>query len=173
MKTTVKYTNVKYTESVREDGCKVIRCDLLAEVDFCKVNHGYLIFNVDDVYSTVKKRLNKNNDVVFHCTGTAVCSPADTYDFEIGRRLAYTRAQSIAFKKAAEMYYEAGRRFIDDLNNTVENCMRTAMGCDFHTYEIMYGEDAMQKYAEHVLGADGLEQFKADIHEPCDNTTGE
>jgi hypothetical protein len=165
MKTTVKYSNVKYTESTREDGCKVIRCDLLAEANVWNVKNGNLMIQPDDVWSLIKNRRNKDGNILFHCVGEAVCCPDDTYDFEVGRRLAYTRAQANAFKEAARLYAEIGRRFIEDLDNTINNCMRSAVSCDFHTYEIMYGAEAEDRFVKDRFGLDSLMDEVEDSNE--------
>lgn len=149
MKTTVRYSNVSYRDAI-EDGRKVVYCDLDAEIRVKNVKNGKELFETLDVKSFVKKRLNAQGNVVVKCTGRAACSPEDTFDPVLGKRLAYTRAQRQAFIEAANIYAEAGRRFIRDLENTIDNCINSSVSCDFHTFELMYGSDeAESKFFEH------------------------
>lgn len=165
MKTTLKYSKVNYSE-FEKDGLKGIHCDLVAEIQPYNIKDGWRIMGSDSVWPVIKKRQNKAGNIVIHTRGTAVCLPTDTYDFEIGRRLAYTRAQQAAFNQAARIYAEMLSRFTDDFADVINNCVSSAVGCDFHTYEIMYGEDAERKFTEDRF-ADLM------LNEDCEDTTVE
>jgi len=150
MKTTVKYSKVNYTE-FEKDGLKGIYCDLVAEIQPYNIRDGWRIMGSDSVYPVIKRRVNKDGNIVIHTRGKAVCMPTDTFDYEVGRRLAYTRAQKAAFNMAAQIYSDMFVRFAEDLHNVIENCISSAVGCDFHTYEIMYGDEAERKFSEDRL----------------------
>lgn len=151
MKTTVKYSKVNYTEFEKEDGLKGIYCDLVAEIQPYNIRDGWRLMASDSVYPVIKRRVNKDGNIVIHTRGKAVCLPTDTFDYEVGRRLAYTRAQRAAFNMAAQIYSEMFVRFAEDFHNVIENCISSAVGCDFHTYEIMYGDEAESKFSEDRL----------------------
>lgn len=151
MKTTVKYSKVNYSE-FEKDGLKGIQCDLVAEIQPYNIKDGWRVMASDAVWPVIKRYQNKSGNLVIHTRGTAVCLPTDTYDYEVGRRLAYTRAQKVAFRKAAAIYAEMFDRFAEDFSNVVNNCMSSAVGCEYHTYEIMYGDEAEKKFCEHRFG---------------------
>lgn len=148
MKTTVKYLNVDFKEVV-ENGINKVICTLTSEIQSNRVKYFNLIDAAFDV-KTLKRKYKRaeNGNVIIETTGVAKCNPDDKYNFEVGRRLAYTRAQSRAFERAVIFYDEVHRRFLADLNNTISNCLTSSVGCDYHTYELIYGEDAEDKFIE-------------------------
>lgn len=161
MKTTVKYSKESYREVTLEDGRKQIICDLVAEIKLFNIRNFEWLVNDEMVYAFLKGKLNKNGNYVIHTRGIATCAPSDEYNYEAGRRIAFTRAQREAFNTAAGVISEVARRFVDDLQNTAENCFMAADDCLFHTYVLMYGPDA----AEDKMIADYCKKYNISVEE--------
>lgn len=161
MKTTVKYSKESYREVTLEDGRKQIICDLVAEIKLFNIRNFEWLVNDEMVYAFLKGKLNKNGNYVIHTRGIATCAPSDEYNYETGRRIAFTRAQREAFNTAAGVISEVSRRFVDDLQNTAENCFMAADDCLFHTYVLMYGPDA----AEDKMIADYCKKYNISVEE--------
>lgn len=161
MKTTVKYSKESYREVTLEDGRKQIICDLVAEIKLFNIRNFEWLVNDEMVYAFLKGKLNKNGNYVIHTRGIATCAPSDEYNYETGRRIAFTRAQREAFNTAAGVISEVARRFVDDLQNTAENCFMAADDCLFHTYVLMYGPDA----AEDKMIADYCKKYNISVEE--------
>ena len=161
MKTTVKYSKESYREVTLEDGRKQIICDLVAEIKLFNIRNFEWLVNDEMVYAFLKGKLNKNGNYVIHTRGIATCAPSDEYNYETGRRIAFTRAQREAFNTAAGVISEVARRFVDDLQNTAENCFMAADDCLFHTYVLMYGPDE----AEDKMIADFCKKYNISVEE--------
>lgn len=161
MKTTVKYSKESYREVTLEDGRKQIICDLVAEIKLFNIRNFEWLVNDEMVYAFLKGKLNKNGNYVIHTRGIATCAPSDEYNYETGRRIAFTRAQREAFNTAAGVISEVARRFVDDLQNTAENCFMAADDCLFHTYVLMYGPDV----AEDKMIADYCKKYNISVEE--------
>ena len=134
MKTTVDYKSVKYTQ----DGNTVI-CDLVSEVRYDKVKHMEFFIDIPDVYAYIKKIADSKGNIVLHTRGVAKCLPTDTFDFETGRRIAYTRAQSEVFYKAADIYDEIIRRLEIDIDSVAINCYFAGHKCSQHIDDLIEG----------------------------------
>ena len=159
MKTTVKYSKENYREVVLEDGRKQIICDLVAEIKLFNIRNFEWLANDEMVYAFLKGKINKNGNYVMHTRGIATCAPSDEYNYETGRRIAFTRAQREAFNNAGNIITEITRRFIDDLQNTAENCFMSADDCLFHSYVLMYGIE----HAEEKLIADYCKKYNMSV----------
>lgn len=134
MKTTVDYKSVKYTQ----EGNTII-CDLISEIRYDKIKHMEFFMDIPDVYSYIKKIADSKGNIVLHTRGVAKCLPTDTFDYETGRRIAYTRAQAEVFAKATGIYDEIMRRLEIDIYATSLNCYLASIKCSQHIVELIEG----------------------------------
>lgn len=140
MKTTVKYHDVKYFEETVND-VKVVRCVLSAEVQLNRVKYIEHMLEAHDVKAYLKKRTRlANGNVLITASAIAKCNPTDEYNFEIGRRIAYTRAQEKAFIEAATIYDTIVSRMFTDIYNTTVNCLGSASACYSHAFHLAHPE---------------------------------
>lgn len=140
MKTTVKYHDVKYFEETVND-VKVVRCVLSAEVQLNRVKYIEHMLEAHDVKAYLKKRTRLDNgNVLISASAIAKCNPSDEYNFEIGRRIAYTRAQEKAFVEASIIYDTIVSRMFTDIYNTTVNCLGSASACFSHAFHLAHPE---------------------------------
>ena len=70
--------------------------------------------------------------------GKAKCSPDDTFDEEIGKKIAFKRAYKkyvMAKKKAVAAFLADTNKLVDELNDTVKNLMDSYDRADAHRTE--------------------------------------
>ena len=70
--------------------------------------------------------------------GKAKCSPDDTFDEEIGKKIAFKRAYKkyvMAKKKAVAAFLAENNKLVDELNDTVKNLMDSYDRADAHRTE--------------------------------------
>ena len=60
----------------------------------------------------------------------------DKFDYETGKNIAYTKAQSQVFRKAAEIYNEIFDRVIGGLGTISANAYVASVKCDIHAAEL-------------------------------------
>lgn len=127
MKTTVKTINVKYSQ----DG-NTITCDLLSEVQFMNVKNMDVFLDIPEVYAYVSNLVDSKGKYVVHTRGTARCLETDEFNYETGRRIAHTKAQSKIFRIANEFFATINDRATQDLMRCECNCVASEWQCYDH-----------------------------------------
>lgn len=127
MKTTVKTINVKYSQ----DG-NTITCDLLSEVQFLNVKNMDVFLDIPEVYAYVSSLVDSKGRYVVHTRGTARCLETDEFNYETGRRIAHTKAQSKIFRIANEFFATINDRATQDLMRCECNCVASEWQCYDH-----------------------------------------
>lgn len=127
MKTTVKTINVKYSQ----DG-NTITCDLLSEVQFMNVKNMDVFLDIPEVYAYVSSLVDSKGRYVVHTRGTARCLETDEFNYETGRRIAHTKAQSKIFRIANEFFATINDRATQDLMRCECNCVASEWQCYDH-----------------------------------------
>lgn len=127
MKTTVKTINVKYSQ----DG-NTVTCDLLSEVQFMNVKNMDVFLDIPEVYAYVSNLVDSKGKYVVHTRGTARCLETDEFNYETGRRIAHTKAQSKIFRIANEFFATINDRATQDLMRCECNCVASEWQCYDH-----------------------------------------
>lgn len=127
MKTTVKTINVKYSQ----DG-NTVTCDLLSEVQFMNVKNMDVFLDIPEVYAYVSNLVDSKGRYVVHTRGTARCLETDEFNYETGRRIAHTKAQSKIFRIANEFFATINDRATQDLMRCECNCVASEWQCYDH-----------------------------------------
>ena len=127
MKTTVKTINVKYSQ----DG-NTITCDLLSEVQFMNVKNMDVFLDIPEVYAYVSSLVDSKGRYVVHTRGIARCLESDEFNYETGRRIAHTKAQSKIFRIANEFFATINDRVTQDLMRCECNCVASEWQCYDH-----------------------------------------
>lgn len=127
MKTTVKTINVKYSQ----DG-NTVTCDLLSEVQFMNVKNMDVFLDIPEVYAYVSSLVDSKGKYVVHTRGTARCLETDEFNYETGRRIAHTKAQSKIFRIANEFFATINDRATQDLMRCECNCVASEWQCYDH-----------------------------------------
>jgi hypothetical protein len=127
MKTTVKTINVKYSQDVN-----TITCDLLSEVQFMNVKNMDVFLDIPEVYAYVSSLVDSKGRYVVHTRGTARCLETDEFNYETGRRIAHTKAQSKIFRIANEFFATINDRATQDLMRCECNCVASEWQCYDH-----------------------------------------
>ena len=127
MKTTVKTINVKYSQ----DG-NTITCDLLSEVQLMNVKNMDVFLDIPEVYAYVSSLVDSKGRYVVHTRGTARCLETDEFNYETGRRIAHTKAQSKIFRIANEFFATINDRATQDLMRCECNCVASEWQCYDH-----------------------------------------
>ena len=131
MKTTVEYKSVKF----RQDG-RTITCDLISEIKLDSVKNMQFFKQIPEVASYIKKISDARGKVILHTRGITTCLETDEFDYATGKNIAYTKAQSQVFKRAAEIYYEISRRVASELETIGVNSYVAATKCELHVGEL-------------------------------------
>lgn len=131
MKTTVEYKRVSYSNDT-----KTVKCDLVFAVQINRVQNIENLLRIPAVYSYVSKFADKHGNILMHTFGSATCNIADKFDYETGRRLAFTKAQRNAFNITTEFYDEIIRRATTDILHTSDNCVISSMKCEAHIMDL-------------------------------------
>lgn len=93
--------------------------------------------------------------------GKATCNSRDTFDEELGKHIALTRAQEKAFEKAEVFYTEVFGLIRDNLlsryNELLLNCYEAANGEEQHANELagVFENDTIEMFA----GAECVEEY--------------
>lgn len=143
-KTNVKYTNVKYEFDEQQ---KSVKCILDYDILLAKYPFNQLEFKLDFLTEALKEcnvsGIYLDEDVNFNVEmqsiGTATCHDNDTYDEEIGKRIALTRAQAKAFEKTCRVYDCICHKLsdvIDEGIRYINNSWTSANRCWEHVLEI-------------------------------------
>ena len=131
MKTTVEYKSVKF----RQDG-RTITCDLISEIKLDSVKNMQFFKQIPEVASYIKKISDARGKVILHTRGTTTCLDTDEFDYATGKNIAYTKAQSQVFRKAAEIYNEISDRVIGELGAISAKAYVASVKCDIHAAEL-------------------------------------
>ena len=131
MKTTVEYKSVKITQ----DG-RTMTCDLVSEIKLDSVPNMEYYKQIPEVAAYIKKISDARGKVILHTRGTTTCLDTDEFDYATGKNIAYTKAQSQVFRKAAEIYNEISDRVLDRLGAIAANAHVASVKCDIHTAEL-------------------------------------
>lgn len=133
MKTTVKYVSVNY---LHEEGSNKITCKLTCELLYEKIKWLNYFINYYDVQTYLRKLKHnaeyKDGKIYIYISADAKCCDEDVFDYELGRKIALTRAQKYAFIRAGEIYWDIQNRIIRDLYNTSMNCFYSSLDCARH-----------------------------------------
>ena len=127
MKTTVKTISVKYTQEGN-----TVTCDLLSEVQFMNVKNMDVFLDIPEVYAYVSSLVDSKGRYVVHTRGTARCLETDEFNYETGRRIAHTKAQSKIFRIANEFFATVNDRATQDLMRCECNCAASEWQCYDH-----------------------------------------
>ena len=131
MKTTVEYKSVKFRQYD-----KTIVCDLVSEIKLDSVKNMEYFKQIPEVAAYIKKISDARGKVILHTRGTTTCLETDEFDYTTGRNIAYTKAQTQVFRKAAEIYYEISNRATDVIGDVILNADVAALQCELHTAEL-------------------------------------
>ena len=131
MKTTVEYKSVKFRQYD-----KTIVCDLVSEIKLDSVKNMEYFKQIPEVAVYIKKISDARGKVILHTRGTTTCLETDEFDYTTGRNIAYTKAQTQVFRKAAEIYYEISSRATDVIGAVILNADVAALQCELHTAEL-------------------------------------
>ena len=131
MKTTVEYKSVKFRQYD-----KTIVCDLVSEIKLDSVKNMEYFKQIPEVAAYIKKISDARGKVILHTRGTTTCLETDEFDYTTGRNIAYTKAQTQVFRKAAEIYYEISNRATHVIGNVILNADVATLQCELHTAEL-------------------------------------
>lgn len=145
MKTTVEYKSVKITK----DG-RTMTCDLVSEIKLDSVPNMEYYKQIPEVAAYIKKISDARGKVILHTRGTTTCLDTDKFDYDIGKNIAYTKAQSQVFRKAAEIYYEITNRVAHELDAISFNADAAAVKCDLHAAELTGRTEVAEVLKEYV-----------------------
>ena len=140
-------TNVKYVKKVfgvnHEE--KTVTCVLTYEIDTRSIPGINILTNLpeynDFINCLVYQVGVKYNDGVlqFKVQDIAFCASDDEFNETLGKQLALTRAQKLAFRNSKYFYYDIARMFKNyyEKFNTLEwNCRQCEINCHEHEFEI-------------------------------------
>jgi hypothetical protein len=145
-KTNVKYVNKAYGVN-RNEG--IVTCTLDYVIDLDKIPGINLLCELDEfndfintlIYCEGVKYIDQNvcGALQFRVKEIAFCSTEDEFDEVIGKRLALTRAQKIAFRNTKYFYNEISNiinRYRQELNNLAFNSFISEERCHNHEFEL-------------------------------------
>lgn len=149
MKTTVEYKSVK----ISQDGQTVI-CDLISEIKLDSVKNMKYFRQIPEVASYIKKISNTKGKIILHTRGITTCLYSDEFDYETGKNIAYTKAQSQVFRKASEIYNEiykrVYKRVASELDTISLNAGVASVKCDLHAAELGGRTELAEKLKEYI-----------------------
>ena len=145
MKTTVEYKSVKFRQYD-----KTIVCDLVSEIKLDSVKNMEFFKQIPEVASYIKKISDARGNVILYTRGTTTCLETDKFDYATGKNIAYTKAQSQVFKRAAEIYYEISRKVAPELSTISFNADVASLKCDLHAAELAGRTEKIEELKEYV-----------------------
>lgn len=133
MRNRVKITKASYIVNPEK---KVVVCVLECDMQLCK----HPVW--EDIYPNMWDNLPlvASNDT-FKVRAIARCNEEDTFDEEVGKRIAESRAKGKAFATAAKVYKEIEKYFLNCaalVNESVEACEQTVKVEEAHV-ELLIG----------------------------------
>lgn len=145
MKTTVRTISVKYTQEGN-----TVTCDLVSEVQFKKVKNMKVLMQIEEVAKYIESLVDSKGRYVVHTRGKATCLETDEFNYETGRRIAHTKAQSKIFGIASNFFSEVDRKVTEDIMRCECNCISSMWQCFDHIDEL--------SGIEHVCGLEEVEE---------------
>ena len=145
MKTTVEYKSVKITQ----DG-RTMTCDLVSEIKLDSVPNMEYYKQIPEVAAYIKKISDARGKVILHTRGTTTCLDTDEFDYATGKNIAYSKAQSQVFSKAAEIYTEITKRVAHELDAISFNADVASVKCDLHAAELAGRTELIETLNEFV-----------------------
>ena len=131
MKTTVEYKSVKITQ----DG-RTMTCDLVSEIKLDSVPNMEYYKQIPEVAAYIKKISDARGKVILHTRGRTTFIVTEEFDYATGKNIAYTKAQSQVFRKAAEIYNDISDRVLGELAVISVNARVASVKCDIHAAEL-------------------------------------
>ena len=145
-KTNVNYVKTSYGVNPQE---KSVTCVIDYEISMDKIPSIEILTEMDEfneyitrlVYQHGVKYINKGRygALQFRTQDIAYCANSDTFDENIGKRLAQTRAQKLAFRYTKLFYKDITdmlfKRFTKILNLS-DNCFGCEWDCHNHEFEL-------------------------------------
>ena len=143
-KTRVKYLNTNYTLYG-----KTVSCDLYFTIQFYKTpNMDFILSRATDICSKYNivgdnTHFDENQNVVFQpvfkLRGSATCHTSDRFNFEVGRRIALTKAQRKAFNMAYNIYADLrcmAAQLEEEFSKLMSGSLYAFYDCDKHLEEL-------------------------------------
>lgn len=127
MKTTVKFVKTEYS-------CKdrVVTASVLAEANINDIKYQEYVTGIPEIYKMLEKKMDKYGRILFYAKASVKCHESDTFDYEHGRRLAYTKAQANIFGQV-EQFYDNISAVVDKIFKPyISNCYWTKQSCNKH-----------------------------------------
>ena len=147
LKTGVSYLNVNYNSN---ESKRVVACHLkwginLSRIPFFDMLNESVQFNQFLEKFSIEEWVNE--DTFEHClyvvsdtVGFAYCDPEDTFDLELGKKIALTRAQQSAFEDAIYFWDHCEKFMLEAANRfsvIAENCIDSYKSCKNHVQELI------------------------------------
>lgn len=143
-KTRVKYLNTNYTVHG-----KTVSCDLYFTIQFSKTpNMDFILSCATEIcskYNVVADNtyMDENENIVFQpvfkLRGSATCHTSDRFNFEVGRRIALTKAQRKAFNVAYNIYCELrciAAQLEKEFSNLMDGSLHAFHDCHQHLEDL-------------------------------------
>lgn len=143
-KTRVKYLNINYTVHG-----KTVSCDLYFTIQFSKTpNMDFILSRATEIcskYNVVADNtyMDENENVVFQpvfkLRGSATCHKSDRFNFEVGRRIALTKAQRKAFNMAYNIYGDLrciAAQLEEEFSKLMGGSLYACEDCDQHLEDL-------------------------------------
>lgn len=141
-KTGVRYLRVNYNVNPKKN---VVACHLIFGLNLTKMPFAEMLVQNDRIYKLFNKEFKVewiedesgeiNPYVTTQIVAFADCAPEDTFDADLGKKIALTRAQSGAFDTAAYIYDVIQSELLKIANEfdlKAENCVSAIQKCNEH-----------------------------------------
>ena len=145
MKTTVEYKSLKVNQNDR-----TMTCDLISEIKLDSVKNMEYFKQIPEVAAYIKKISDARGKIIVHTRGTTTCLKTDEFDYATGKNIAYTKAQSQVFKKAAEIYNEIYKRVATELDTISFNADIASLKCDIHAAELAGRPEKVEIFKQYI-----------------------
>lgn len=146
-RTGVCYLNVNYNINDRK---RIISCILNSGINLDKMPNIDMLVENDKFKSLLAKSTietwenpdngNTETYLIFNTVGFAYCTENDEFDIELGKKIALTRAQKMAFNKAKEFYTLCGDYILDaskEIFKLAQNSHMSNLSCKDHVEELI------------------------------------
>jgi hypothetical protein len=91
---------------------------------------------IPEVYAYLSKLVDSRGKYIVHTRGVAKCMETDEFNYDTGRRIANTKAQSKIFRIANEFFATINDRATQDLMRCECNCTASEWQCYDHIDEL-------------------------------------
>lgn len=146
-KTNVNYVHKSFRVDKHE---KTVTCTLDYEIPMNKIPGFANLIQIDAVADFINRLIyqygvkfisgdDKGTALRFRTQDIAFCSTEDEFDIELGKKLALTRAQKLAFRNTKYFYRDLMNIVIDtfgDLDVLGSNCEFCEYDCHNHEFEL-------------------------------------